>query len=87
MLSALFKALLGLIFPKLFGDRKDPSGIALADSNARAQERLAAQEKVNEVTDKAAAARTAAAARIVRERKSGGGNEGLDRNPNAFWRD
>lgn len=61
MLTAIIKALLGAIFPSLFGS-KDPTEVDLADSNARAQERLNQEVSANEALAKAVAARTDAAA-------------------------
>lgn len=54
----------------------------VADSNARAQERLDITEKSNEVIDRAAGLRRDAADRIVR-----GDSEGKEDDRDAYWRD
>jgi hypothetical protein len=84
MWAALIQLVLGLLG---LGTKKDPSGVALADSNARAQERLGQAEKANEVLVQASDARAAADARIVRERNAGGGKGNLDADPDGHWRD
>lgn len=64
---AFVTGLLGKLLGGLFGIHKDPTPVDLADSNARAQERLGQQEAVNEVVVKAADARADADARVLRD--------------------
>jgi hypothetical protein len=63
MWSAIF-GLPARLLPMLFG-RKVANLAEVADSNARAQERLGQQEAANEVLTKAGAARADADARIA----------------------
>lgn len=82
----MWSALIGLLarlLPLLFG-RKGANEAELADSNARAQERLDEQEKTNAIMVKASDARAAADARIVRE---SGGEGSIDDDPDGHWRD
>ena len=66
ILGVLFKSVLGSIF-----GHKDPSVADLADSNARAQERLGQQEAANAVVTNASTARADADAVIVRDVQQG----------------
>lgn len=72
-MSNIFSFLLGLL-GKLIGGffaKKDAGLAEVADSNARAQERLNQQEVANELHRKAAAARNNAQSRVVRSIATG----------------
>lgn len=66
MILSFVTGLLGKLLGGLFGLHRDPTPVDLADSNARAQERLGQQEAENAVVTTADAARIDADASIVR---------------------
>lgn len=78
---------IGKIVAMLFGwylNRNKANITEIADSNARAQERLQETHDALEVSDKAAAAARDADARILRESDSKGG---IDADGEGHWRD
>lgn len=69
----------GKLLANLFGIHKDPTPVDLADSNARAQERLGQQEAENAVITTADSARIDADARVLRI----AADTGIKSSPNA----
>lgn len=89
---SLISLALSWVIKFIFPSRKDPTAVDLAASNATAQTQLASQETNNEILDAAAAVRTSADARVLRESAEPGSaskpaSTGLDADSEGHWRD